>query len=247
MAWRLRRIALSQRLPCYGRGPQRPKKQLRGTRSDLLYPSAAKGVKAKAWYPKFSVAEGATVLMYTIVLKEAKDPVISCERKERSTMGDIRVAVRKSPMRIKITDSDALMEHAQVLQIRSRSHDLIDQQLRPARQRVEEAKLRLREAEVAEEQVKLALDAIGLQERKAVERFYTAIRNAHSQVRTLAERYGGDVAFVFDSDGRSVWVMALFEKSAPPSLRMVPVEAVSWPSMDEDQEDSSTEEEEDES
>lgn len=162
-------------------------------------------------------------------------------------MGDIRVAVRKSPMRIKITDSDALMEHAQVLQLRSRCHDLIDQELRPAHQRVEEAKLKLREAEVAEEQVKLALDAIGLQERKAVERFYAAIRNAHSQVRTLSERYGGDVAFVFDSDGRSVWVMALFEKSAPPSLRTVPVEAVSWSSMDEDQEDSSAEEEDDES
>jgi hypothetical protein len=39
--------------------------------------------------------------------------------------------------------------------------------LQPAEQRVEEAKLKLREAEVAAEQVKLALDVIGLQERKA--------------------------------------------------------------------------------
>lgn len=162
-------------------------------------------------------------------------------------MGDIRVAVRKSPIRIKITDSDALMEHAQVLQLRSRCHDLIDQDLRPAHQRVEEAKLRLREAEVAEEQVKLALDAIGLQERKAVERFFAAVRNATPKVRSLAERYGGDVSLTFDSDGRSVWVVALFGKSAPPSLRTVPVEAVSWPSVYEDQEDSSTEEEENES
>lgn len=196
---------------------------------------------------EFPVTEGATVLMYTMAPKEAKDPVISCERKERSTMGDIRVAVRKSPIRIKITDSDALMEHAQVLQLRSRCHDLIDQDLRPAHQRVEEAKLRLREAEVAEEQVKLALDAIGLQERKAVERFFAAVRNATPKVRSLAERYGGDVSLTFDSDGRSVWVVALFGKSAPPSLRTVPDEAVSWPSVYEDQEDSSTEEEEDES
>jgi hypothetical protein len=39
--------------------------------------------------------------------------------------------------------------------------------LQPAEQRVEEAKLKLREAEVAAEQVKLALDVIGLQEQGA--------------------------------------------------------------------------------
>ncbi len=65
------------------------------------------------------------------------------------------------------------------------------------------------------EQVKLALDAIGLQERKALEHFYAAVRRATLQVRILAERYGGDVAFSFDSNGRSVWVMALFGKGAP--------------------------------
>ncbi len=162
-------------------------------------------------------------------------------------MGNIRVAVPKSPMRIKITDSDALMTHAQVLQLRSRGHDLTDQELRPAHQRVEEAKLKLREAEVAEEQVKLALDAIGLQERKAVERFYSAVRNTNRQVRSLVERYGGDVSFTFDSDGRSVWVVVLFDKDAPPAVRTVPDDAVSWPSGYEDQEDSSTEEEDDES
>jgi len=49
----------------------------------------------------------------------------------------------------------------------SRCHDLIDQELWPAEQRVEEAKLKLREAEVAAEQVKLALEAIGLEEQGA--------------------------------------------------------------------------------
>ena len=32
-------------------------------------------------------------------------------------MSELRVAVPKSPKRIKITDSDALMEHAMVLQL----------------------------------------------------------------------------------------------------------------------------------
>ena len=160
-------------------------------------------------------------------------------------MSELRVAVPKSPKRIKITDSDALMEHAMVLQLRSRSHDLIDQELRPAHQRVEEVKLKLREAEAAEEQVKLALDAMGLQERKAVERFYGAVRNAHSQVRSLAERYGGDVSFTFDSNGRSVWVVALFGKSAPPMLRMVSDGDIQWSHLHEDQEEGGGEEDDD--
>ncbi len=152
-------------------------------------------------------------------------------------MSVVRIAVPKSPKRIKVKDSDALLEHAKVLQLRSRSHDLIDQELRPAEQRVEEAKLRLREAEVAAEQVKLALDAIGLQERRAIERFYAAVRKATPHVRVLAERYGGDVAFSFDSNGRSVWVMALFGKDAPPAVRTVSDREMPWIPLDEEQEE----------
>ena len=63
---------------------------------------------------------------------------------------------------------------------------------------------------------KLALDALGLQEQEAPGRFYAAVRKATSHVRALAERHGGDVSFNFDSNGRSVWVMALFGKDAPP-------------------------------
>jgi hypothetical protein len=45
---------------------------------------------------------------------------------------------------------------------------LIDQELRPSEQRLEEANLKPWEAEVAAEQVKLALEAIELQERRAL-------------------------------------------------------------------------------
>src|SRR3972149_1401574 len=86
---------------------------------------------------------------------------------EGPAMSVLRIAVAKSPKRIRVRDGEALLEHAKVLQFRSRCHDLIDQELRPAEHRVEEARLKLREAEVAAEQVKLALKAIGLQERKA--------------------------------------------------------------------------------
>ncbi len=149
-------------------------------------------------------------------------------------MSVVRIAVPKSPKRIRVTDSDALLEHAKVLQLRSRSHDLIDQELRPAEQRVEQAKLKLREAEGAAEQVKLALEAIGLQERKALEHFYAAVRKATPQVRVLAERNGGDVAFSFDSNGRSLWVMAVFGKDAPPMLRTVSDSEVPWVPLDEE-------------
>ncbi len=86
-----------------------------------------------------------------------------------------------------------------------------------------------------EEEAKLALEAIGLQERKALEQFYPAVRKSTPQVRVLAERYGGDVSFSFDSNGRSVWVMALFGKDAPPTLRTVSDGEVPWIPLDEKQ------------
>jgi len=53
-------------------------------------------------------------------------------------------------------------------------------------------------------------------EPEALERFYAAVRKAPPQDPVLAERYGADVSFSFDSNGRSVWVMALFGKGARP-------------------------------
>ena len=136
-------------------------------------------------------------------------------------MAGIRAAVQQSPRQIRVADTDTSLEHAKVLQLRSRLHDVIDQAMRLAEHRVEEAKLRLRKAEAVAEQVKLEVGTIALQERKAVEQFYAAVRRGTPQVRALAERYGGDVAFSFDSNGRSVWVMALFGKDAPPTLSAV--------------------------
>ena len=74
-----------------------------------------------------------------------------------------------------------------------------------------------------------------------------AVRKATPQVRELAERYGDGVSFTFDSNGRSVLVVALFEKSAPPAVRMVPEDEVSWPSGNDDQEDGDDEGQDDES
>jgi hypothetical protein len=157
-------------------------------------------------------------------------------------MSVVRIAVPKSPKRIRVTDSDALLEHAKVLQLRSRLHDLIDQELRPGEQRVEEARLKLRDAEVAAEQVKLALEAISLQERKALERFFALVRKTTPQMRAMAERYGGDVSFNFDSNGRSVWVVALFGKGAPPALRRVSDSEVPWIPLDDEQDEGGNEE-----
>ena len=85
-------------------------------------------------------------------------------------MAGIRVAVQQAPRRVKVTDSDALLEHAKVLQLRSRLHDGIDQAMRRVEQRVEEAKVKLREAPVVTDRVRLALEVIGLQERKVAGR-----------------------------------------------------------------------------
>jgi len=46
--------------------------------------------------------------------------------------------------------------------------------------------------------------------------FYLALMRAAPLVRALTGYYGGNVFFSFDSNGRSVWVIALFGKGAPP-------------------------------
>jgi len=76
-----------------------------------------------------------------------------------------------------------------------------------------------------------------------LERVYAAIRKAPPQVRVLTERYGGDVAFSFDSNGRSVWVMALFGKGAPPAVRTVSDREAPWIPLDEEQEEDGNDEE----
>jgi len=95
----------------------------------------------------------------------------------------------------------------------------------------------LLEADLAAEQVKLALEVISLEERKAIERFFALVRKATPQMRAMAERYGGGVSFNFDSNGRSVWVMGLFGKGAPPALRTVSDGEVPWTSLDDEEEE----------
>ena len=88
-------------------------------------------------------------------------------------------------------------------------------------------------------------------EPEALERFYAAVRKAPPQDPVLAERYGADVAFSFDSNGRSVWVMALFGKGArvrspfrdgPAGLLRASGRADGTP-LDDDQEEEGYEEE----
>jgi len=107
---------------------------------------------------------------------------------------------------------------------------------------MEGAKLWLREAEAATEHVKLEVDIIAPQERKAAESFYAAVRKTTPQMRAMAERYGGDVSFDFDSNGRSVWLMALSGKAAPPMLRTVSDREEPWIPLDDEQDDGGEEE-----
>jgi hypothetical protein len=62
-------------------------------------------------------------------------------------------------------------------------------------------------------------------------------------MRVMAERYSGDVSFNFDSNGRSVWVMALFGKGAPPALRTVSDGEVPWTPLNDKQEEEEKDEE----
>ena len=113
----------------------------------------------------------------------------------------------------------------------------MDARLEPALQRVEEARHVLKAAELAAEQVKLELGVIELKEREAIRRFYTAARRATPLMRALVERHGGEISFTFDSNGRSVWLVGVFDKSGPPTVRKVKEGEYPWPPMVEDSED----------
>ena len=159
------------------------------------------------------------------------------EEKEETGMSDVRVAVQKSPRRIRVTDGETLLEHARILQLRAQGLDVFEAKVGPALQRVEEAKHRLKAAEVAAEQARLELGPIELQGQEALSRFYTLLRRSTPQVRTLAERYHGGVMFPFDSNGTSVWVVAVFDNGAPPALREMSDGGCPWPAQEDDQED----------
>ena len=62
-------------------------------------------------------------------------------------------------------------------------------------------------------------------------------------MRTMAERYGDDVSFNFESNGRSVWVVALFGKSAPPTLTTVSDREAPWACLDDEHDEDGDEEE----
>jgi hypothetical protein len=51
------------------------------------------------------------------------------------------------------------------------------------------------------------------------------------------------VSFSVDSNGRSVWVTALFRKGAPPTLRTVSDSEVPWIPLDDEQDEGGNEEE----
>ena len=51
--------------------------------------------------------------------------------------------------------------------------------------------------------------------------------------------------FSSDSNGRSVWVMALFGKGAPPALRTVSDGEVPWTPLDDEQEEDGGDEDQD--
>lgn len=79
MAWRLRRIALSPPNDCSAtngtlRGQRNSSGVLGATHSILRLQRVS---RRKDGIPEFPVTEGATVLMHTMALNEAKDPIIS--------------------------------------------------------------------------------------------------------------------------------------------------------------------------
>jgi len=131
----------------------------------------------------------------------------------------MKVALMQEPVKIQITDSESLLEHSKIMMLRSQHQDVLNGEVDAAQRAADQAEYLAQKAKLTLEAVTLEAEQAAARERQAVTDFFVKVRNSHPQIKTLQERYGRGVTFVFDSDGHDVWVIAIFSSDAPPILR----------------------------
>lgn len=131
----------------------------------------------------------------------------------------MKVALIQEPVKIDITDSDSLLMHSRILTLRSKHRSMLNGEVEQAERAFQRAEYEAKKAKLALEAIKLEAQQLAGQERQAVTDLYTRIFQTNPEVRTLQERYGRGVTFMFDSDSHKVWIVAVFSNDAPPVLR----------------------------
>ena len=131
----------------------------------------------------------------------------------------MKLAMVQEPIKIPITDSEALLVHSKIMVLRTQHHNLVIGDVEDAERTYHQAEMQVKKAKLALETAQLEAEWVALQEQEMVTDFYTMVRNTHPHMKTLQERYGRGVSFMFDSDHHDVWVIAIFDSNAPPILR----------------------------
>lgn len=131
----------------------------------------------------------------------------------------MKMAVIQEPICIPIRNADALLTHSRILMLRSQLAEIVETKVEHAQQVVDQIELALKKAKLELQSAQNEAEAIERGGQQAVREFFAQVRRTHPQVKMLLERNGPGVEFVFDSNDREVWIVALFSSEAPPVLR----------------------------
>ena len=130
----------------------------------------------------------------------------------------MNIAILQEPIRISIRNTDALFTHSRILMLRAQQAEIMETKVERAQRAVDQLELSLKKATLELQSAQSEAEALQCEEQQAVREFFAQARRSHPQIKSLQERNGEGVRFVFDSDDREVWVIALFSSEAPPLL-----------------------------
>jgi hypothetical protein len=129
------------------------------------------------------------------------------------------VAMVQEPIKIPISDPQALMLHSQIMVSRAARYEVLEREVDVSRQKMVDAEMAYKLAKLELEMVQLQSERLLNQEKGLVNAFFAQVRASNSQMKTLQERYGDGVKFIFDSDHKDVWIVSIFSSDAPPILQ----------------------------
>lgn len=134
----------------------------------------------------------------------------------------MKVAIVQEPIKITVENSQALITHTEILMLRSRRFNYIEQEISKSQKHLLQAEHAYKKAKLEHELAQLHGQQLFNQEKELVDLFFAQVRNSHTIMKSLQERYGDGIRFIFDSDDKQVWILGVFSSDAPPILQEEP-------------------------
>jgi len=130
----------------------------------------------------------------------------------------MKMALIQEPIRIRVRNTEALFTHSRILMLRAQRAEIMETKVERAQRTVDQLELSLKKARLELQSAQGEAEAFECQERQTIREFFAQVRRSNPQIKTIQERNGDGVSFLFDSNDREVWVVALFSSEAPPLL-----------------------------